>query len=74
MTRQFCDACDSEISSGMTSISIPCHLWSLSGKAGYVDGDGNTTSGRMDKIDLCRPCSNHVFSVVANEIRKIKGD
>lgn len=56
----YCDACKVNIPNGRTPnvLEVPCHLYSLYGKEGYSDSEGNTVSGRRDTIDLCNSCLN----------------
>ncbi len=71
MRVTFCDACGSE-SSGTCRVAIACHLYSMAGNLGYVDGDMNRVSGREDVLDLCHKCYNHSVSKMVAEIRKIQ--
>lgn len=61
MRKYYCDSCEEE-TKRPNVFSVPCHLYSLKGKAGYCDMEGNSVSGRMDSIDLCNSCINKAYS------------
>lgn len=39
---------------------------------GYVDSEGNDTSGRVVEVDLCNSCYNQVMKKAWAEIQEIK--
>jgi len=60
MRKYYCDSCELETHVPNT-FEVPCHLYSLKGKPGYMDNDFNPVSGRMDQIDLCNGCRNLAY-------------
>jgi hypothetical protein len=64
MTKHYCDGCGIEMtkSSNKRSVGVPCHLYSRKGQIGYVDGEHNAVSGRMDQLDLCAKCINTAYT------------
>jgi hypothetical protein len=71
MKQIICDLCGT-IADHPKSIPIPCHLWTFNYKGGYVDSNGNDTSGRHDHLDACTPCWNKCFGAMADKAREIK--
>ena len=61
MRKYYCDSCREEVA-GPNVFEVPCHLYSLKHKNGYVDNDGNHVSMRKDQIDLCNACLNKAYS------------
>lgn len=70
MIRKFCDACGNEVGQ-LFPISIPCHLWEYRGDPGYIDGEGNSVSGRDNNVEVCRKCHNKAMDACAVELIKI---
>ena len=70
MIKKFCDACGKE-KKRLHGISIPCHLWEFRLESGYVDNDGNRTSGRDNHIEVCRRCHNRAMYKCVEELRAI---
>jgi len=72
MRRIFCDVCGKEIT-GKTkkTIDIPCHLWSLKNRPGYVDEDRMPISGRYDSIDACSECWNRGYNALITAINNL---
>lgn len=67
MRKCFCDGCGSEVARPI-KFSVPCHLWSLRGKCGYIDHGGNAISGRTDELDLCAKCANVAYSAAVSSL------
>lgn len=63
-----CDCCGKKQDKAMNSIDVPCHMYSLKGKCGYADQDGNSVSGRTDRVDLCNKCYNLAFGALVKAI------
>lgn len=69
MKRYFCDACDEEFAANeLNSVAVPCHLYNLKFKNGYVDHKNNRVSGKSDLVDLCNKCSNIFYSAALNAV------
>ena len=72
MTKLYCDCCGEEITSKCMPISVPCHHLENNISSAYEDMDGNRTSGRYDKLDLCNRCSNEIFSEAMKKFYEIQ--
>ncbi len=69
MTKTWCDACGKEITDKKSHVEqIPCHLFSFSGKCGYVDNDMQPISGRRDGIEICTECWNRGWSAFLTKL------
>lgn len=67
MRKYYCDSCEIEKES-VNVLSVPCHLYSFKGKAGYSDMDGNPVSVRMDEVDLCNSCLNTAYTAALDSL------
>ena len=69
MIKYYCDSCKKEIKLNVVRVDVPCHLYSKSNDFGYIDADGNRTSGKLDNIVLCQSCANIAYSALVECVR-----
>lgn len=72
MRQYICDKCGDVDEHFINVLEIPCHHWSHAGDGflgNYQDGQGNSVSGKRDKIDLCNACWNIVWSNVSQVLK-----
>lgn len=74
MIKHYCDCCGKEIQGNGNVFHWLCHLTdTANGKvAGYVDGDGQSVSGREDKAELCNGCYNEIVVVSVKKYYEFK--
>lgn len=73
MKKVICDGCSKEIIDGYSKLQIPCHIADEKSRGhGYIDREGNQSSGRMVDFDLCNKCSNKVYDAAYAMIKDIK--
>jgi hypothetical protein len=74
MIKYFCDCCGKEISGRGKRFSWYYHLTdTANGKIiGYVDDNGQGTSGREDAAELCSKCYNKIVILSVKEFFKLK--